>query len=337
MWYAGIDVHWRTSTVCILDENGKQVKMFTVPGGWRELLERLERLGLPQPWAVCYEASCGYGYLHERLVRLAARVVVAHPGALRLIFRAKRKNDRVDAAKLAKLLFLDQVPAVHVPSADVRSWRMLIEYRSRLIDKRTRCKNGLRTLLRSHGIAAGRSPWTGKGRAWLAGLEWPSLPARLQRDLLVAELEQFNQQVTMVTASLDRLARAHPAVGLLRTIPGVGPRTAEAIVAYVDDVRRFARSRQVSAYLGLVPSQDASAGVNRLGHITCNGPSTVRKLLVEASWQVIRRCPAVKARFQRLAGTDKKRRKIALVAVAAWLARCMAAMLRSGETWRQAA
>ncbi len=71
-------------------------------------------------------------YVHDQLSRVAKRVVVAHPGQTRLIFRGKRKNDRIDAKKLATLLFLDQVPTVHVPSLDVRSWRNLIEFRPRL-------------------------------------------------------------------------------------------------------------------------------------------------------------------------------------------------------------
>jgi transposase len=82
---------------------------------WPKLLERIEA-EVPRPFAVCFEASCGYGYLHGRLSALAERVAVAHPGQLRLIFRSKRKNDRVDAEKQAKLLYLDQVPRCSAPS-----------------------------------------------------------------------------------------------------------------------------------------------------------------------------------------------------------------------------
>ncbi|NIP73057.1 MAG: IS110 family transposase, partial [Gammaproteobacteria bacterium] len=91
-----------------LDENGKRYKAFTVMGPWPKLIQALEA-EVPRPFAVCFEASSGYGFLYEALSRIARRVVVAHPGQLRLIFRSKRKNDRVDAEKLAKLLFLDEV------------------------------------------------------------------------------------------------------------------------------------------------------------------------------------------------------------------------------------
>ena len=115
MHYVGLDVHARRSSLCILDPCGKVVKRLEVKGPWPKLLERVAA-EVPRPFSVCFEASCGYGYLHERLSALAEHVAVAHPGKLRLIFRSKRKNDRVDAEKQAKLLYLDQVPQVHVPT-----------------------------------------------------------------------------------------------------------------------------------------------------------------------------------------------------------------------------
>src|SRR6187551_2048615 len=168
MHYVGLDVHAKRSSVCILDGDGKVVKQMEVRGAWPALLERVAA-DVPRPFAVCFEASCGYGYLHERLSTMAQSVAVAHPGQLRLIFRSKRKNDRVDAAKVAKLLYLDAVPQVHVPHADVRAWRGLVAYRQTLVGRRVAVKNQVRALLRSHGMVtpAGKRLWSGKGLAWL--------------------------------------------------------------------------------------------------------------------------------------------------------------------------
>jgi transposase len=334
MWYVGLDFHWMTSTVCILDENGKKVKGRTIRGHWDRTVAWLGQL--EEPFVICFEASCGYGALYDALAKIARRVTVAHPGRVRLIFRSKRKNDRIDAEKLAKLLYLNEVPCAYVPSLWVRSWRQLIEFRRKLVDKRTRSKNGLRSLLRSHGIVAPRGLWTRKGRAWLASVEMPTVLAACQRDLLLEELEQFHQQVQRVTKELDAMGCRSSGVTLLRTIGGVGPRTAEAVVAYLDDPARFGSSRQVGAYFGMVPCEDASAGVSRLGHITKEGPGTARKLLIEATWQVIRHCPAMRSRFDRIAGGRSDRRKTALVATAHYLLRCMYSMLRTGEAWRHA-
>lgn len=334
-YFAGLDAHHKSSTLCILDANGQEVKCLTLRGGgwgWDRVVQTLRNLDAPV--CVCFEASLGYGTLYDRLATVCRRVVVAHPGRLRLIFRSKRKNDRVDAQKLAKLLYLDEVPPVHVPSVDVRGWRELVETRRRTIDKRTRAKNGLRALLRGLGITSPRSLWTRKGRAWLAELQLPTPIAQLRRAMLCEELDHLDKQVKLVTAELDRLAERHPGVKLLMTIPGIGPRTAEAFIAYVDDPHRFARTRRIGAYLGLIPNQDASGGVNRLGHITREGPATVRKLLTEASWRAVKSCPHLRSCFERITQGKPDRRKTALVATAHKLCRIMLAMLKSGECYR---
>ena len=211
---------------------------------------------------------------------------------------SRRKNDRIDAARLAKLLYLREVPAVYVPDGDVRAWRGLIEHRQRCVKERTRGKCTLRALLRTYGIEAPRSLWTKKGLAWLEALELQELAA-IRRDQLVCDLHHHNEKIKRVERELERIAKRHPAVALLRTIPGVGIRTAETFLAYVDDPSRF-RSRTIGSYLGLIPRQDSSAGVNRMGRITREGPSTVRKMLAEATWQAIRRSPVLRARFERL-------------------------------------
>lgn len=333
MLYIGLDIHLRMSVMCILDENGKLVKFTTVHGPWKKVIEVLK--GLKQPFAICYEASCGYGHIHDQLRPIAKRVVVAHPGQLRLIFRSKKKNDRVDAKKLATLLFLDQVPEVYVPSVDVRSWRSMIEFRHRLVGKRTRVKNGLRALLRGHGIEqpTGKRLWTRKGLIYLAEVVFPNPIDAIQRDMKLEELALLERQIQRVEKELNAIAAEHPGVSLLRTIPGVGPRTAEAMMAYVDDPHRFSNNKKIGSYFGLVPCEDTSVK-RRFGHITQEGPSTVRRLLAEAAWQGYRRSSHIRAYFERIQGGDPDRKKIALVATAHYLARVMLAMLQSGECWR---
>lgn len=340
MLTVGLDVHQRSSVICVLDTNGKQVGSRSVRGGWERVVSALGRLS--EPFQVCFEASCGYGPLHDALARIARRVVVAHPGHLRLIFRSKHKHDRADAKKLATLLFLDQVPPVYVPSVDVRGWRALIEHRRRLVDRRTKAKNGLRAALRAAGLRPTRSGswlWTRAGLAWVASVEMPSEPEAFRREVLLAELDHFEMQIQRVTEQLDRLAQRHPGVNLLMTIPGVGPRTAEAVVAYIDDPHRFAKIRSIGSYFGLVPSQDQSGGRNHLGRISKTGPATVRRLLIEAAWSSARWCDQARQYRDQLMREDPERRKIAMVGLAHKLLRMMLAMLRSGETcrWQAAA
>lgn len=334
MFYVGLDIHTKQITICVLNSDGKVHQRCQVQRAETMLMVLRE---LPESFEVCYEASTGYGRFFELLQPLATRVVVAHPGLLRLIFRSKHKNDRQDAEKLAKLLYLGEVPAVHVPSADVRAWRELISYRGRLIEKRTRAKNSLRGLLRSLGILPAKRPgiWTRRGMRWLKQLEFAQSLQALRRDLLVEEIETLSSQVARVEKELERFSRDNVSVLQLRSIPGVGLRTAEAVVAFLDNPHRFANSKQVGSYFGLVPSQDQSGSTNRLGHITREGSPTVRRLLTEAVWQAIRHSPTVRAYQARIQRDDPGRKKIAIVATAHYLVRVMWALLKNGTLWKE--
>jgi transposase len=334
MFYVGLDIHDKRIAICALSEAGQVARRAQV----RTLDEMMRILeALPDCFEVCYEAGCGYGHYHDLLNPIASRVTVAHPGQLRLIFRSKDKNDRKDAERLAKLLYLGEAPAVHVPSAEVRTWRELITGRGRVIAKRTRAKNSLRSLLRCAGVVPPGRPalWTKRGLDWLRRLELPTASQRLRRDLLLEEIEALTSQVRRLEHELNHQAGRAPAVARLRTIPGVGVRTAEAVAAFVDDPHRFPHAKAVGRYFGLVPSQDQSGDRNRLGHITREGPAVVRQLVAEATWQALRRSPTVGAYFGRVRRGDPQRTKIALVATAHYLVRVMWALLKRGTVWEE--
>jgi len=334
MFYVGLDIHTKRISICALDEKGQLVHRSQV----RNIADMVRILKeLPDRFEVCYEASCGYGHFYDLLDPLAARVLVAHPGQLRLIFRSKNKNDRNDAERLAKLLYLGETPTVHVPSLEVRAWRELINCRGQVIAKRTRAKNTVRALLRSAGVVPPERPglWTKKGLAWLRQLTLPTVSQQLRRDLLLEEIETLIRQVRRIEQQLNHYARQMSAVAQLRSIPGVGIRTAEAVTAFIDDPHRFRNAKAVGCYFGLVPCQDQSGDKNRLGHITRQGAAIVRQLVAEAAWQAQRRSPAVRAYFERAQRGDPQRKKTALVATAHYLVRVMWAMLKRGTLWQE--
>ncbi len=152
---------------------------------------------------------------------------------------------------------------------------------------------------------------------------------------LSREIESLNKQLKRVEKELERYADDSVAVQLLRSIPGVGIRTGEAVVAFIDDPHRFANSKRLGSYFGLVPMQDQSGSKNRLGHITREGSSTVRHLLTEAVWQAVRRSPTIKAYLERVQRDDPARRKIAIVATAHYLVRVMWSMLKHNTLWKE--
>jgi transposase len=332
MFYVGLDIHSKHISICVLNETG-QIVLRNQVRAISQMMRILE--GLSDRFEVCYEASCGYGHYHDLLCPLASRVLVAHPGQLRLIFRSKNKTDRKDAERLAKLLYLGEVPTVHVPSLDVRTWRELIN--CQVIAKRTRAKNTVRALLRSAGQVPPKNPglWTKAGLAWLRQLALPTPSQQLRRDLLVEEIETLTRQLRRIEHELNHRAQQAPAVVQLRSIPGVGIRTAEAVAAFIDDPHRFQNAKAVGQYFGLVPRQDQSGDKNQLGHITREGAPVVRRMLAEAAWQARRRSPTVRAYFDRTQRGDPQRKKIALVATAHYLVRVMYALLKHGTLWKE--
>jgi transposase len=141
--------------------------------------------------------------------------------------------------------------------------------------------------------------------------------------------------VRRIEQQLGHRARQLPAVARLRSIPGVGIRTAEAVAAFVDDPDRFRSAKAVGRYFGLVPCQDQSGDKNRLEHITREGAPVVRQLVAEAAWQARRRSPTVRAYFERVQRGDPQRQKVALVATAHYLVRVMWALLKRGASWEE--
>jgi transposase len=223
----------------------------------------------------------------------------------------------------------------------VREWRALIAHRQRLVGARVAAQNRIRAVLVGQGLPAprGHRAWTEVGLEGISRLARPlaeCAPDDLWRGVLHLALAEYRHAGGLVAeceARLDALARQDEGVRTLESIPGVGTRTAEAVVAHLFDPGRFRSGRQVSAYGGLVPRQLQSGEVDRRGRITKRGPAVLRRLLVQAAWASLRYNAWARAVFARLS-RGKARRKQAVVALARrLLVRCWA-MLRDGTPWR---
>jgi len=175
----------------------------------------------------------------------------------------KRKSDRLDAWKLARLSAAEQLPQVHVPPPAVREHRALIAYRGQLVARRTRIKNTIRSLLHRQGLPQRSGPggWTQAQRQQLRrrSRPWPQADGvETWRGMLGEELdalEEVQRRIDRVEAKLDALAAGDERIRRLQTIPCVWPRTAELLVAVIDDAQRFRSGREVGSYLGLTPRQ----------------------------------------------------------------------------------
>lgn len=152
---------------------------------------------------------------------------------------------------------------------------------------------------------------------------------------LLDELELLEKQLKRITEYLDKYLSGKPGGALLMSIRGVGPRTAEAVLAYTDEVKRFGNYKQYCSYFGLTPKLDESGSCRRIGHISKHGPSVVRWVLCESSWKVIRYNNGMREFYERVMAGQSGRKKIAIVAVCRKLLSIMRAMLLTGELFNE--
>jgi transposase len=334
-----IDLGKYKSVACVCDQSSGEFR-FTTFETTRAELQRL--MGREQPTVVIIEACLLAGWVHDLCAELGVRCLVANTASEAWKFKhLKRKTDRDDAQRLAQLYLLDQLPTVTLPPTTVRQWRSLIACRQTLVGRRIAVQNRIRALFVAQGLPAprGAKAWAATGLAGMANWARPlgdSAADELWRGLLELSLTEYRQLCELIDQTqtkLDALGQQHADVVLLQTVPGLGPRTAETVAAYLHDAPRFKTGKQVSAYSGLVPRQHQSGEMDRRGRISKRGPALLRKMLVECAWCMIRYNAWARGIYQRLTGGGQRRKKQAIVALARKiLVRCWA-MLRDRKPW----
>ena len=294
------------------------------------------------PKRLVLEICSAAGWVHDLAKAFEIEVQVANPTHEGWRWRSiKRKNDRLDALKLAKLSAMNQLPLVHMPANDNRQWRSFIQYRDHLMKRRTRIKNHIRAVLDRQGLTMppGKQGWTVASIDALRQVA--QAPAEVKKnELWRAELwlelqafESADELIRQVHTVLNNLGVMTPQVQRLQGIPGVGPRLAEAVVAVIDDPRRFKRGKQVASYVGLTPRQYQSGSMDRQGGISGQGHRLLRSLLIEVSWLGLQHNAWMREVYKRTLRGTPSRKKIAIVAVARrLLIRCWA-MLRDESCW----
>ncbi|EKV00203.1 transposase [Leptolyngbya sp. PCC 7375] len=324
---------------CLLDTESNATEFDTFKTYRREFKEILH---CTQPHLVVMETCSITGWVHDLCVDQDYPVLVADPSQEAWRWKnVKRKTDKDDALKLAKLAALEQINPVYVPAPETRQYRHLVKYRKVVVGRINRVQTAIRALFDQQGVKmpSGQRAWTvqgidelGQHRRVLTECDENTL-WRGELDLELTMLDQLWEHLATIERKLEILAKQEARIQLLQTIPGVGRKTAEVIVTCLDDPKRFENSRQVSAYAGLIPQQHQSGQTNRLGKITKRGSRLLRTALVEVAWIMLRYNDWAAATYARISGGQKTRKKTAIVAVARkLLVRCWA-MLLHNQPW----
>jgi transposase len=278
------------------------------------------------------EAS-GHARWFERLLgELQFELWIGDAAEIRTKRVRKQKTDRQDAQLLLRLMLEDRFPRIWVPSWENRDLRQLLWHRHRLVQMRTRIMNQLHVVALNEGVRRKKALWRPAGRAELESLVLAPWSSRRRQDLLEL-LDQVTPKIQELTRALEQEVEKRPVTRQLMTHPGVGPLTALAFELVIGTPERFHCGKQIASYVGLVPSEESSGDRRRLGHISKQGNSLLRFLLVEAAQVTVRSDQEWRSKYFHLA--MRRGRTIAKVAMARKLAVRMYWMWRKEWDYEQ--
>ena len=322
----GLDLHKRESQLCIVAVDGAVTE--------RRIVTSRERfaavLGARSRARVLLEAGTESEWVAQCLEGLGHEVIVADPNfAPMYATRVRRvKTDRRDARTLAEALALGAYRPAHRVSVARRHVRAELLVREALVRTRTRYIAIAKALVRRDGLrVAGCAAEHVMTRIAALPLS-PALAAELAP--LMTVCAPLTAEIDAADARIAQVMREDATAARLATAPGVGPITATAVVATIDDIARFRTAHQFEAYLGLVPGERSSGEKRRIGRITKAGNPRARYLLVEAAWRILRTktsdTAVLRAWAQRIA--VRRGKPVAVVALARRLAGILFAMWR---------
>jgi transposase len=278
------------------------------------------------------EASGHARWFERLLAELQIELWIGDAAEIRAKRVRKQKTDRQDAQLILRLLLEDRFPQIWVPSWENRDLRQLLWHRHRMVQARTRIMNQLQAVALNEGLRCKKRLWRERGRQQLESFRLAPWASRRRRDLLEL-LDRLNPTIAELSQAIEQEVEKCPPAQRLMTHPGVGPLTALAFVLIIGEADRFQCGKQVASYLGLVPLEDSSGNRRRLGHITKQGSSMLRFLLVEAAQVTARSLPEWRSKYLHL--MMRRGRKTAKVAMARRLAVRLYWMMRQQWGYEQ--
>jgi transposase len=332
----GCDLHRKSITLCVVNTARQVIGRKTFYN--YEVAAMVTWLTQWRPFQIVVEATAHYEWFWQKMQGVAERILLAHPGKLRIIAESTRKTDRIDAQILAEFLALDMIPPAYRPTSRERAHRRLVRHYTKLRGRTTSVRCRIRSIVADYN-ADQKDLFSLKGQSYLTKL--PVITAdRFVLRQLMAELRFLEKQITALQQCLRKFAKAAgpreaAARQVLDSIPGVGPVTIDVVVSELGDVGRFRSVKKAQAYAGLAPGMRESAGKRRELHITKTGSPLLRWALVEAAWRLVALNRRWRMIFEALARRRGKKR--AIVAVARRLLGVMVSLLQRGEMFKLAA
>ncbi len=283
MYYIGLDVHKKTISYCVKDAAGQIHQEGKIGSTRRELDSWIKTL--PQHRTIAMEATIFTGWIYDHLLPHAEKVKVAHTLKLRAIAAAKRKNDKIDAGKIADCLRCDFLQECHMASTEIRNRRRILRYCGLVLRQAAQMKNRVSGLLMETGVSYNklRLHRMGYFAELMTSNEEVSESIRPLLELCLEHIDRSLKLDTALLRSLERDPMLADRLRRLRTIPGVGPITALTWALEGGDTSRFRSIKQAISYCGLCSAEKSSADKVMPTPISKQRNKHIQQVLVEAA------------------------------------------------------
>lgn len=329
----GIDVHTKNTNV-VVRKNGQEVAAWASPADPR-IVARSLRPCRGARHIVVYEAGPTGYTLYRTLEKEGFCVEVVAPGKTPQKPNKGNKTDHLDARELSQYAAAGLLQPIVVPSPQQERDRQVMRTRDQMLEKRTRAKQQIRSLLRMHGY--GKPEWLDRwSQKAIRKLKEMALPSslRVALDALVATVEMADEQIKALESRLAEIRRERYSgrADICQSHPGVGRLTAMNFLLEIYEPQRFEVARQLSTYLGLVPRIHQSGETAKTGRLRRAGQASLRGMLIQAAWQWVGRDQKGRALYERLVSNTGEPKK-AIVGVARKIAVHLWAMVRRGEPY----
>ena len=292
----GCDLHARQQTLAMLDTITGELVNITLLHEGNNVREFYSKL--PRPVRVGIEATGSMHWFLNLMGELGIECQVGHPAQIRAAEPRKQKHDRRDADLILKLMVENRFPAIWMPSPELRDLRALLLHRHQWVRMRTRIQNVLQTIALANGLRRGTSLWSRDGQNAIASL--PLAPhTAYRRSALQAMYVKIEAEIEELNRQVGEHAGHRSGARLLMTHPGVGPVTALATEVFLGDPQRFADSKALASYVGIIPREYSSGERQRLGGLTKQGSPLLRFLWGEAGAHAARRDPELQRFYRR--------------------------------------
>jgi transposase len=308
--FCGIDVHKKGWRVNVRNDEF-ELEDYSQDPSEELLLNHLRKRYPGASYQIAYEAGfCGFG-IQRSLKKSGVNCIVVNPADVPSTDKEKkRKSDKIDARKISRQLSMAALRPIYVPAIEMEHARTLVRQRGRLVQDQTRCKNRIWHLLMFSGLKLEADKpqcyWSRRFIESLRQLSCETKPLRQALDIAIEEYLLVRKLLSVVTKQVRILSIQTSFVTiqqLIQSIPGIGGVNAMIIITELQDMRRFKTLDKLCSYAGIVPDTGSSGDNEKVRGITHRSNHYLRPAIVESSWVIIRKDPAMLLLYKKYCST----------------------------------